>query len=98
MPVKNSILKFQNHYKQLLTPFVVYADFECFTKPLQTCKPNPKDSYTYSYQKNVPSGFCIYLIGLDGINKLFNAIVYTKQSDDEDIAMFWASSISSISS
>ncbi|CAH3123856.1 unnamed protein product [Porites lobata] len=27
----------------------VYADFECFTKPMSTCSPNPEDSYTYSY-------------------------------------------------
>ena len=46
----------------------------------------PHDSFTYSYQKHDPSGYCLYLKGLDGINKLFNPAVYTKQSDDEDTA------------
>ena len=35
MPIKNTILNFQNHYKKLPIPFVVYADFECFTKPIE---------------------------------------------------------------
>ena len=57
-----------------------------FTKAINTCNPNPNDSYTYEYQKHEPSGFCLYLKGLDGINKYFNPIVYTKQTDDEDIS------------
>lgn len=44
----------------------------------------------------MPSGFCIYLIGLDGINKLFNAIVYTKQSDDEDIAKIFVKKLEGV--
>lgn len=47
MPSRNKKLKFQNYQKQLPIRFVVYADFECLTKPLSTCKPNPYDSYTY---------------------------------------------------
>ena len=50
MPARNTTLKFENHDKKLPIPFVVYADFECFTKPLSTCEPYPHDSYTYSYQ------------------------------------------------
>ena len=55
MPGKNTKLKFENHYKKLTIPFVVYADFECFTKPLLICEPHPHGSYTYSYQKHEPS-------------------------------------------
>ena len=61
MPTSNTILNFKNYHKQLPIPFVVYADFECFTKPMNTCYPNPKDSYNYNYQKHEPSGFCIYI-------------------------------------
>ena len=68
MPSRNKTLKFQNYCKQISLPFVVYADFECFTKPLSTCEPYHYDSYTYSYQKHEPSGFFLYLKGLDGIN------------------------------
>ena len=32
MPTKNTILEFQNHFKKLPIPFVVYADFECRMK------------------------------------------------------------------
>lgn len=74
MPARHSILKFENHHKQLPIPFVVYADLECFTKPINTCHPNPTESFTLSYQKPEPSGFYLYLKGLDGINKLFNPI------------------------
>ena len=44
MPEQNTYLHFKNNKKQLPVPFVVYADFECFTKPMNSCSPNPKDS------------------------------------------------------
>ena len=96
MPPKNTKIQFQNYYKKSLIPFVIYADFECFTKPLQTCQPYPHDSYTYSYQKHEPSRFCLYLKGIDGINKLFSPIVYTKKSDDEDIAKIFVEKLETI--
>ena len=65
MPQPNTMLLFKNYYKQLPIPFVVYADFECFTKPMNTCSPNPKESYNYNYQKHEPSGFCFYIKGID---------------------------------
>ena len=34
MPPKNTFLKFENYNKQFPIPFVIYADFECFTKPM----------------------------------------------------------------
>ena len=38
MAIKNTILKFQNHSKKLPNPFVIYADFECFTEPIPFLK------------------------------------------------------------
>ena len=61
MPEKNTYLHFKNYYKQLPVPFVVYADFECFTKPMNSFITNPKESYNYNYQKHEPSGFCFYV-------------------------------------
>ena len=85
MPPKNTMLHFKNYYKQLPVPFVVYADFECFTKPMNSCSPNPKDSYNYNYQKHEPSGFCFYVKGIvPGIH--IKPIIYTKTSEDEDVA------------
>ena len=76
MPEENEMLFFKNYEKQLPIPFVVYADFECFTKPMNTCTPNPKESYNYNYQKHEPSGFCFYIKGL--VDTKFKPIIYTK--------------------
>ena len=86
MPTKNTILCFKNHYKKIPIPFAVYADFECFTLPVTSCQPNPNKSYTQGYQKHEPSGYCLYLKGLDGLNVNFKPIVYTKKTSDEDIS------------
>ena len=87
MPTKEkSILKFKHHFKKLPLPFIIYADFECFTIPVNSCQPNPEKSYTISYQKHEPSGFCLYLKTLDGMNTNFKPIVYTKKTRDEDIS------------
>ena len=84
MPEPNTVLYFKNYYKQLPIPFVVYADFECFTKPMNSCSPNPKESYNYNYQKHEPSGFCFYIKGI--VNKKIKPVIYTKKSEDEDIS------------
>ena len=86
MPSKNVILNFQNHFKKVPIPFVVYAHFECFTKPINTCQPNPNNSFTQEYQKHEPSCYCLYLKGLDGINLNFKPIVYTKKNGDDNIS------------
>ena len=36
-------------YYSMRVPFIVYADFEAFTKPVHTCQPNPEHSYTKQY-------------------------------------------------
>ena len=84
MPKPNTMLYFKNYHKQLPVPFVVYADFECFTKPMNSCSPNPENSYNYNYQKHEPSGFCFYVKGI--VDKRIKPITYTKTSEDEDIA------------
>ena len=93
MPKPNTYLYFKNYYKQLPIPFVVYADFECFTKPMSTCSPNPKESYNYNYQKHEPSGFCFYIKGIVG---QFKPIIYTKTSEDEDIAKVFVKKIAEV--
>ena len=95
-PTKNTILKFQNHFKKFPIPFAIYADFEYFTLPIHSCQPNPKEnpknkkknkeSYTQSYQKHEPSGCCLYIKALDGLNTNFKPIVCTKKTPDEDIS------------
>ena len=80
MPRRKTFLKFENHYKQFPMPVVIYADFECFTKPVYTCTPNPNQSYTCEYQKHEPSGFCLCLKGLGGLNQ-FIPVTYTKRNE-----------------
>ena len=94
MPTRNSKLSFNNHHKQLPIPFVVYADFECFTKPMNTCSPNPEDSYTYNYQKHEPSGFCLYIKGI--VSNIFAPITYTKKKDTDNIAAVFVSKLADI--
>ena len=81
---KESILKYKNTHKQFPLPFVAYADFECFTKPMSSCSPNPEDSYNYNYQKHEPSGFFLYFKGI--VETKFEPILYTKRFEDENLA------------
>ena len=58
MPTKdNNILKFDNAYKQLPVPFVIYADFEAITEKMHGCRPNDDKSYTEAYQKHTDCGY-----------------------------------------
>ena len=94
MPPRNSKLSFNNYHKQLPIPFVVYADFECFTKPINNCSPNPEDSYTYNYQKHEPSGFCFYIKGI--VPNIIKPIIYTKQRETDNIAEIFVSKLAKI--
>ena len=94
MPKENTMLCFKNYDKQLPIPFVVYADFECFTKPMNTCSPNPKESYNYNYQKHEPSGFCFYIKGI--VDTAFSPIVYTKNEDSDDVARIFVDKLTKV--
>ena len=61
MPKKITMLDFKNYDRREKVPFIVYADFECFIKPIQSCSSNDKESYTKQYQKHEPSSFCYYI-------------------------------------
>ena len=41
MPDKGTLLKFKNFERSEKVPFIIYADFESFIKPLQSCEPDP---------------------------------------------------------
>ena len=61
LPKKGTMLEFKSHYRSEKVPFVVYADIECYIKPIQSCNPDPESSYTKQYQKHEPSSFCHYI-------------------------------------
>ena len=94
MPPKNTNLGFRNYFKKLPVPFVVYADFECFTKSLETCKPNPAGSYTLGYQKHEPSGFCFYIKGI--VPNIFKPICFTKQRESDNVAEIFVSKLAMV--
>ena len=77
MPKEGTILKFKNYYKSEKVPFVVYADFECFIKPIQSCNLYDKESYTKQYQKHEPPSFCYYIKCFD--NEVYEPklVIYT---------------------
>ena len=86
-------LYFKNHYKKQRVPFVVYADFECFTQKIDTCQPDDGKSFTNQYQKHKPSGFC-YLIKCFDDNLFSPKLVkYTAESTDEDIPQLFVESL-----
>ena len=86
MPNKeHSILKFKNIERQFYLPFVAYADFECFTRPIVNySNQNKEEPYSFSYQKHEPSGFCFFIKGICG--KAIKPISYTKKEEGEDVA------------
>ena len=95
MPPSKTILKFQNYNKQFPIPFVIYADFECFTKPMGSCCPNPEKSYSYNYQKHEPSGFCFYIKGIVP-GKTFKPILYTKKTPNDDVSSIFVSELEKV--
>ena len=84
---------FKNHYKKQRVPFVVYADFECFTEKIDTCQPDDGKSFTNQYQKHSPSGFS-YLIKCFDDNILASHLrQYTAESPDDNIPQLFIESL-----
>ena len=65
MPEEGSTLKFSQFNKKLKVPFVIYADFECFTEKLETDDYDDEHSHTSRYQKHTPSGVSFYIVYRD---------------------------------
>ena len=61
MSEKGTMLKFKKYNRREKVPFIVYADFECYNKPMHSCEANPQRSYTKQYQKHEPSIFCYHI-------------------------------------
>ena len=69
MPPPETYIKFKNFLYSERAPFAIYADFESILKPINSCEPDPKKSYTHKYQKHEPVSFVYYI-------KSFNESVY----------------------
>ena len=86
-------LKFKNFNRSMRVPFVIYADFECFTEKIKTYYPDESRSFTNQYQHHKPSGFCYLIKCFD--DELMNPklVQYTAESSDEDISKKFIDSI-----
>ncbi|XP_072021514.1 uncharacterized protein [Amphiura filiformis] len=76
---------FKNFFKSQKVPFTIYADFESLTVPFQSCEPEVPRKTT-KYQKHEPSGFCYYIKCFDDSVYSHEPVVYTKQSETEDVS------------
>ena len=72
MPPPETYLKFKNFLHSERAPFAIYADFECYNKPIHTNTPDPNKSYTKKLTKHEPASFVYYI-------KSFNENVYKSQ-------------------
>ena len=71
-------IKLQNYQKIHEVPFVIYADFECFLKPVDI----PSGEKKTQFQKHKPSGFGFIVKSFDD-RKSENAVRYTKHHENE---------------
>ena len=53
------------HIETVESPYVIYADFECFATKMDTCTPSPSHSYTEKLTRHIPSGFAYKLVALN---------------------------------
>ena len=90
VPEPGSTLKFKNYYKSMRVPVTVYADFESFTKPIDTCESNPAESYTNKYQKHTPSSFCYKIKCSDDKQRL---VTFTAENEDDDVAQIFVDTL-----
>ena len=86
-------LNFKNFNRSMRVPFVIYADFECFTEKIQTCFPNEGRSFTNQYQHHKPSGFCYLIKCFDDELIKPKLVQYTAESANEDISKKFIDSI-----
>ncbi|CAG2250926.1 unnamed protein product [Mytilus edulis] len=65
LPKEGEVLEFKEYAKTARIPFVIYADFECLTRKVDTCHPNPNMSSTTTYQQMEPYSFGYQRVSID---------------------------------
>ena len=86
------MLDFKQLNKSMKVSVVFYADFESCIQSIDTCQPNPNESYTNKIQKHKPLSFCIVIKWIDNIEPL-ETITYTAKSDDEDVGQVFVETL-----
>ena len=81
MPKEGSSISFMHHNRSIKVPFVVYADFEAFTKEIKTIPQNDRVAFTQKYQHHQPSGFCYKIVGQN-----IKRCVLFRAKENEDVS------------
>ena len=66
---EEKIVSFQDYYKQMKAPYVIYADFEALVKTISLCELGPeskKESYTMKTDYHKASGYSYTVVRSDG--------------------------------
>ena len=79
----NKILKYIPGEKSLKVPFIIYTDLECLLQKINTCKNNPKKSYTEKKVKHKPSAYS--LVTCCSFDKFNNERKYYRGKDCMEI-------------
>jgi len=74
-------------------PIVVSADFECFTKPMDTSQPKPKLCFTMEYQNIFQVHFANYIECVDDTVYSKAPVSYVAKSEDDDVAKIFLHSL-----
>ena len=56
----NKIIKYNQGEKSIKSPFIIYADLECFLEKISTCYNNLEESSTTEINKHAPSGYLLF--------------------------------------
>ena len=81
MPKEGSSISFKHHNRSIKVPFVIYADFEAFTKEIQPMPQNDRVAFTQKYQHHQPSGFCYKIVGQN-----IKRCVLFRATENEDVS------------
>ena len=93
VPEAGRTLKFKHYFKSMRVPFVVYADFESFLKPISGCQPNSATSYTNKIQKHTPSSFCYHIKCFDDTVYQQDPVTFTAENEDDDVAQIFVDTL-----
>ena len=93
LPKEGTFMKFTNIERSMRVPFVIYADFESYIIPINTCDPDEEQSFTKQYQKHIPSSFCNYIKCFDDTVYKGKLVTYTAMSETDDVAGKFVESI-----
>ena len=57
MPKKDENIKLKNFDRKIISPFMIYADFESVLVPEDNEKQSPNESYTTKYQRHIACSY-----------------------------------------